>query len=619
MMNIHKDDIAPCRGPNFYKSLIKIFVGPFGAVSKGRLVKILGCFLLLVFLTLPTFGEITGQNPIDVKILYDLSGSMYPGYPETPRHVSGVSYFHQYPEFRNFLTNFVRKQNSFKAKNISIYTFRSLKEFDTNDIKAIQPPLNVSTSADNIDSLFSHLQRKRGVDFTHLRESLDYVTTNNFEGLVWVITDNRVESVGDNQTTKDFFLSLKRQEKYRSVHIYKFPFDDTEKNQHADLAVYGILVSPSPIEDSCAADFDNRFDSFKTLFPGKRHLKLKDLSVAPISLDIQSNLGVDLETKEKLVKTEGSLKGIPFSVSIAGKLTQHTITGGKIKIRLQGELKPKDAALAKKYGLKPIPATHFQPAILTLTGDIPPGTSQNLGRFHLYAARPISIPVTGMSNQLEAALNPFKVEFTGRGIVASDRLVLELKREGIEAIREIYSSGDISAIFLPEDEKLTIQANPVEFDVAFTLKSGSSRGLVLLILLVVVLVLAAIVIFIMARKESYPLRIKGKDTPLLLRRLGSYDITVDKQYIGTVRRGMGGSLGFAPNMGVRDMLIKPTKTDGEFLVTLPDATPFYIFIPRLRSHGTMENQDPTGPPPPPGAGTGTAPGAPRVKIRPPKR
>lgn len=567
------------------------------------------------------------NEKIQVEILYDFSGSMYPGYPDTPRHESGVDFFHQYPGFRQWLTKLVEAQERFNPEHVSISTFRSMNQFDENDIEQILEPVRLNEAVPRIEPLFSGLVRSPGVDYTHLRESLDYFTRGDFKGLVWIITDNRVEGTEAGQTTRQFFKSLKEQDKYRSVHIYKYRFDDREKGQWAELAIYAVMVSPDEIGHEALSALDAKLNAMKEIFPGGHHLKLKDLRVDPVSLQLESSIGINTGKGAKTVKTEGELKRLPFGVTLKSKLTQHTITGGKLTVQLEGDLIPKDKKLAEQYGIKNIPASMFEPAKLTLMQDIPPGTSKNLGRFYLFARGSFSIPVTGLMNKLKAGFKPFNVEFTGHGRLSSGQLNVELKSEGIESIRGIYSSGDIESIFLPEDRRTTIDTLPVRFSVSFTLKTSASRGLLLLFIFTALAVPLFILFLILRRKGYYRIRIKDKESRIALRRMGKYDVTHKGNSLGVIKRGMSPLLTFEKNNHTKDLSIKPTGNQGEFLVHMPvddknEEERFFLFIESLRPHQpikkTEEHSTGPGPNKPVNTGPHGASG-PRIKIKQPKR
>ena len=91
------------------------------------------------------FAKIEIGKEIEAKMLYDYSGSMYPGYPDTPRHQSGVSFFHQYDHFRSWFAQFVSAQTRLNAKTVSLSIFRSLEQFRPGDIQETQSSLGLTS------------------------------------------------------------------------------------------------------------------------------------------------------------------------------------------------------------------------------------------------------------------------------------------------------------------------------------------------------------------------------------------------------------------------------------------------------------------------------------------
>ena len=76
-------------------------------------------------------APITPGSPLPVRILYDNSGSMYPGYrpPGSPdRHTRdqlGVHFFYQAPGFAQWLDDFVRGQAAMGGATAGMWTFTS--------------------------------------------------------------------------------------------------------------------------------------------------------------------------------------------------------------------------------------------------------------------------------------------------------------------------------------------------------------------------------------------------------------------------------------------------------------------------------------------------------------
>lgn len=540
-----------------------------GIKRKGRKMekrkKIL-CFLFAIAV-LGFFPEMlpakieTGKE-VKVKILYDFSGSMYPGYPETPRHQSGVKFFHRYDTFKAWFANFVSSQTRFGAKNVSLSVFRSMDRFRPGDIRETHSPVPVRKF--NVNRAFSQ-EKPHGVDYTYLAESLDYFTGNNFEGIVWLVTDNRVETGESRQTTKDFFIHLRDTPRYRSVHIYKLPFDDREKNQHSDLAVYGILVSPLEVSNEAAQWYDERFFEFKDIFRESRHLKLKDLSINPFRIDIEP-IVVDIDSYQKGF-SEGKIIKIPMKGKIKSNLTQHTITGGTLKIKMIEDFIP-DAKAQKKYGVEKIAGTLFREVEVNLAQEIPPNGTAELKKFHISSKQKVPLSVSGLGNLIRAAASGLKVKYTGKGIVSSNRINVALKQEGRLRISGIYSSGEMGPVFGAQSAITKIQAKPAKFGISFILKSGGLRSVILLLILLALLVPLVFLGIFLARKEKYRIRHEQKEEIIELMRLGSHSTRCESHFLGTLKRGVGNVDSFTPNTARAGLKVTPGKQKGEFEVSI---------------------------------------------------
>jgi hypothetical protein len=597
--------------------------------NKRHTVIILGLVLLFIGPGM-IFPEISIVQGVHVKILYDFSGSMYPGYPETPRHESGVKFFHEYPHFRQWLTGFVAAQTRFNARTVSMATFRSEREFQEDDINIVHPP--VKPNQFDVDKAFA-ATRPSGVDFTYLEESLQHFTGDNFEGLVWMITDNRVEPGVGSGTTRDFFISLKDTGKYRSIHIYKLPFEDREKGQHANLAIYGILVSPRPIAHRVSQWYDQRFFELADTFKERQHLKLKDLSVEPIKVKIEP-IEVDIEAYRKGI-TEGEIVTLPLSGTLKSNLTQHTIIGGTLLIQLIGAFSP-DSVSKKKYGVEDIPGKQFEKVTLDLSGEIPPLQVRNLKKFYLKSKESVSLTIKGIGNLIKAATSGVRVKYFGKGVVSSDKIDVTIKEEGRKQITGIYSSGDIEPIFGSQASITEIKANPSEFDITFILKSGGIRALVLLLILILLMIPFALLAYFMSRKESYRVKKGDKEEMALVRRLGSYPITEEGILLGVLKRGLGNVDRFTPNTGLASLNVTPGKKDGEFSVLIDEKDnkkSFKLSIEPVNKSRSIEGKfdspqqtqassptsisDKIPAPPGPGKQTGKTTGT-KVKIRTPK-
>jgi len=531
-----------------------------------KLTKKIKCIVLGLVIcaagSLPMSPEVSITGGVNVKILYDYSGSMFPGYPDHKRHDIGAKYFHQYPHFRSWLADFVRAQTRFNARRISMSVFRSLRQtFQSGDIKQVHPPAPISQF--DVDRAFSY-RRTGGEDFTFLSEGLDQFTSGNFEGLVWLISDNRVDT-GGGGSTRDFFTALRDTEKYRSIHIYKLPFEDNAIGQQASIAIYGIMVSPSPLPPAVSRWYDQRFSEFKDRFQEQQHLKLKDLSVEPIRIDIKP-IEVDIASAKKKF-TEGGIIKMLLSGTVKSNLTQHTITGGTLNIAIEGDFIPDEAA-QKKYQVKKIPSHHFRQVSLKIEEEIPPMEERPLPQFYLKSKKKVSLSISGLGNLIKAAAGDVRVKYSGKGVVSSDSLNVALKQEGRNRITGIYSSSDIGSIFGSQSTITQISANPSQFDITFTLKSGGIRVIILLVILLAILGLLALLGFILNKKESYRIKKGAKEETALLRRLGSHYINEEGTPIGVLKRGLGNIDTFSPNTNLASLTVAEGSKPGEYNVTM---------------------------------------------------
>jgi hypothetical protein len=529
--------------------------------KKKQITFILGIVFLFT-LTVSIFPGISIARGIRVKVLYDFSGSMYPGYPDHRRHELGVNYFHKYDSFKKWLADFIATQTRFNAKRISMSTFSSGRTFQPSDIKQVHPP--VETKNFNVNKALS-IDRPRGIDYTYLAESLDHFTRDNFEGLVWVITDNRVETGGGGGTTRDFFVSMRDTERYRSIYIYNYLFEDKENGQEANLAVYGILVSQDHISLKVSQWYDQRFDELKNNFIEKQYMKLKDLSVDPIEVKI-GPIEVDINTYKKGT-TEGKVIKMALSGTIRSKLTQHTILDGRLIIEAISGFTP-DPTAQKKYGIKTIPWQEFKRVSVNLSREIPPGGIREIKPFYLESKKPVSLSLSGLGNLIQAGTNGVRVKYSGKGIVSSDKLDVAIKKEGRKRITNIYSSEDIEPIFGPLSTITKIKAKPSQFDISFIVKTGSIWGAWLFLLLLLFLLPIAFLIYFMSRKESYKIR-KGADEEIIrVRRLQKYDITDEGVVLGVLKRNFGDADTFSPNTNLASLNVSEGKKNNEFNVEI---------------------------------------------------
>jgi hypothetical protein len=526
------------------------------------------------------FAKITMNSEVNVKILYDYSGSMYPGYP-AKSHRPGVKYFHEYGRFRDWLTNFVTNQKRLNGTRISMSVFKSITTFTQKDIVEVHPLVPIDNFS--VELAFKYI-RKRGKDYTYLADSLDHFTPSNFEGLVWLITDNIVETSQGGSTTKDFFQSLRDKGKYRSVHIFGYPFRDPGTGQTSTLAVYGLLVSPYPIDNRTATWYDRKFIDFANVFPGNGHLKLKDLSVNVLEIIIKP-IEIDIRSHKKIISDEGDYLKLPFEVSIKNNMSLHTITGGSLNIVLSKFFAP-DPDNRNKYGLKNISTRTFKTSPIQIEGDIPPGRIQKVATFSIESTEKISVDISGFQDHISLALKPGHITYNGYVTAYSHhQLPVVLKNEGIENIKGIYGSKDIELIFSPEKKIIGIPFKSTQFPVRFFIQTSSSRGYILLFLLIALLVGGILLARYLIKPATFIIAIAGNKMEVPLRRLiGRHDIKYENELLGHVKRGMGEYLIYYPKDRVARYSFKPSSEKGKFEITIDERETIILFIEKLKSY-----------------------------------
>src|SRR5687768_16523680 len=236
---------------------------------------------------------LTPGVPMPVHILYDNSGSMYPGYrppgsaERRTRQELGVPFFHQSPAFARWLGDFVRSQSIVDAGTVGMSTFTADGEFTPSGIREVHPP--VPARDFDVARALANFPQSTGNN-TYLTETLE-TFARDFTGLVWVITDNIVET-NDGEPdagVRKFFEALAQRPQFRSVHLFKYPV--TEGGHQGALAVYGILVSAANVPAPALGEYDTKFRRLhdakrpggnppRDLFPGREYLKLKDLRIS---------------------------------------------------------------------------------------------------------------------------------------------------------------------------------------------------------------------------------------------------------------------------------------------------------------------------------------------------
>ena len=532
---------------------------------------------LVIAVALPAVAApLTRGGPLPVRILFDNSGSMYPGYlpPNTSgrqtRQQLGVHYVYQSPAFAQWLDDFVQRQSVIGATTAGMWTFTSNDRFTPADIQQVHPdvPLREFRAANAI----AHFPPRTG-NSTYLTETLD-AFRHDFTGVVWLITDNIVETrAGEPDTgVQQFFESIARQEEYRSVHLFKYTLE--ENGHKATLAAYGILVSAAPVPNDTLAWYDQRFrelsdakrlQSGADLFAGREHLKLKNLSIEPMVLS--ADLQLVVEDREKGTFAEGDNVRLALDGEIRSYLTQHTVTSGRYELAI-GEPFVAEEWAQRDIGAQPIPAEVFDSVGRSIDQPIPPnGTRRVEGLLH--SEQPVSFTPKGLIEWLRLAWNGASVRYTGAVRMSFTDIRVKFERQrmagifGIDHAEQIFDFQNVATI---------PNVQPSLAPVSFVLHTGSSRTAILLAIVAVLAVLAGIAGFLLSRKQIFRIRVTGTpEWPLALRRLGSGNVMHEGKLLGRLSRGIFATYAFHPVTATPELTVVPAN-DGEWDVKLPGGT-----------------------------------------------
>ncbi len=540
-------------------------------------------------------AEISIDKELDIRILYDNSGSMYPGYrlEEEGTHKKtrlGVDFYHEYPEFREWLAALISSQGQLNGKDISITAFTD------RQLNQILPPAPIEeVNHDTIINAFSKLVRYGMI--TELTQNLENFI-RGFEGIVWLITDNIIDTKSGSHDYEDivnFFRILRDKGEYKSVHLYKYPFRDESKNQDSNLAIYGILLSPEEIDDSVLEYFDDKFFQLEYLFPGNEHLKLKDLSVNP--LIFEGKIDAELLKSEKNTFIQSQKVRFHLQGRIRSNLTQHTVTGGEYRIGIQGPFYPADPKAEKEYGVVPIPSDVFNETTDSISEPIQPNGVRELEEKIICSETPINISVQpGIVSYIKSAFG-INIKYEGQARFSLYNITLHFERSYLAGI---YGIDQTSSVFNFQDIT-NLSARPRTVKLDFTLDTGNAKGFVLLFVLLVLLALFGFLIwFFFLQKEQCRIKTDLKTDTISFRRLGSYHIVYDGKLIGTVARGFGKNFVFAQSRPTATLRINPLGTEGgKYNITLRDKN----FMLTIEPLGSGRVTTAGAAPGPPGAGT----------------
>lgn len=513
------------------------------------------------------FAALTPGAPLPVRILYDHSGSMYPGYrpPGTEnrqtRSQLGVRFFHEYPQFQQWLADFVDAQTIVDGGTVGMWTFTSNQGFTPADIQQVHPPVPVRDF--DVQQAIARFPAEIGQN-TYLTETLE-AFTRDFTGLVWLITDNVVETAGGqpDADVQRFFQSLNDRPEYRSVHLYKYTFADDAAGQRAALAVYGILVSGADVPPSTLAYYDRKLrTSFLNarrrsgnppddLFSGREHLKLKNLAVD--SLELRAALRLLLDDAEKGIFKEGQPVRLELEGEVKSNLTQHSVTGGRYELAVASPFAPEEWA-SRDLGARPLPPDVFDNASGAIDEQIPPNGTRAV-RAQLLSNQPISFSPNGVLEWLRLAWKGATVRYTGTVRMSFTDVKVQFRREQMAGI---FGIDRASSVFDFQDLRTLDQVNPSVAQVSFALRTGSSRTAILLIVLALFAAMAIAAGLVLSRVRHFRIHVSGmQPEPVALRRLGAYPVVIGGQTVGRLCRGLGGGYEFKPTTGLAAFSVVP--------------------------------------------------------------
>lgn len=533
---------------------------------------ILGAFLLFFTYTAAQ-AKITLQSHLEVRILYDGSGSMYPGYRigpgHTPKSRSNVGFFHDYPDFLHKLTQLIALQTRFNGNQVSMTVFIE------DQLRQILPP----THPDQINqqlivNAFDQLKKMKWGQHTYLTENLKQFV-NGFEGVVWLVTDNIIDTSDNTPDSRDiynFFLSLRDNPHFHAVHLFKYPFKDLEKNADSNLAVYGILVSPDTIAPVVVEYFDDKFAGVKELFPGQEHLKLQDLSINPIELEAPIIVELINSKRDGWFRERQKVRLI-LDGRIRSNLTHHTIKkGARYRIAVQGPFTP-DKASRQEFGVEPIASNRFEAIEGRLQIPIPPLRTQKLKKI-ITSKEPITIDLApGFISFIKSAFG-MRVKYTGNVSFALYDLNVKLERDRLAGI---YGIDEAAKVFDIQDVK-TIHVEPRKVPKVFYLQTGSGKALFVVLLALLLLAVVGFLVWVLVQTSQCRIKIDQNSKTVAFRRFGTHVISHEGAIIGTVKRGFGKEYRLAPSRGVAHLTISQNEKDpGKFQVNLKGKS-FIILI-----------------------------------------
>lgn len=559
-------------------------------------MKALCAIALSLFAFAASAAPITPDSPLAVRILYDNSGSMYPGYrpPGTPdRHTReqlAVHFFHQSPNFPRWLEDFVQRQNALGGDTVGMWTFTSNGQFTPADIHEVHPVVPLREF--DAQTAIANFPARSGNN-TYLTETLT-TFTNDFTGLVWLITDNIVETTAGQPDAgvQRFFETLAQSDTLRGVHLYKHSFE--ENGQTSALAVYGILVSAAGVPDETLAHYDRKFGE---LFAGREHLKLKNLSIEPLTL--HADLQLVLGDRDKGMFQEGHSVQLELDGEIVSHLTQHTVTAGRYELAIASSFVAEPWA-QRDLGAQPLAPALFDPASGDIESAIPPNGTRRVHAL-LASNQPVSFTPRGIADWLRLAWSGATVRYTGTVRMSLADVNVRLQRQQMAGI---FGIEQASSIFSFQDVTSLRGIKPSNVPVTFALRTGSSRTAILLAILAVLAAISIAAALILSRKQTFRISVANAETIIALRRLGTYDVLYEGKLLGRLSRGLWSGYDFHATAGNPAFTVVQSN-DGETWDVKFTGAPSRRLSIKAEGGGTLKRPKPSAsptraaPPPPP--------------------
>jgi hypothetical protein len=535
-----------------------------------------------------------------VRILYDNSGSMFPGYrppgaaERVTRAALGVHYVHQSPAFAEWLDDFVQRQSLVNGTTAGMWTSTSNGSFTPTDIREVHPV--VALRDFRASTAMARFPLHAG-NSSYLTESLNEFT-RDFTGLVWLITDNIVETgVGEPDAgVQQLFRTLADRPEIRSVHLFKYPFE--ENGQTAALAVYGLLVSQNAVSPETLADYDTKLRQLQDakrfganaqadLFPGREYLKLKDLSIEPIRPDIrlllpEGDKGTFREGQNVELRVEGQIRSL---------LTHHTVTSGRYELAIDTPFRP-DASARRDLGAQPLAAAMFNPVAGEIGGEILPGGARAI-REQLRSNQPLSLRPRGLGAWLRLAWDGGRVRYSGTARMSFRDVRVRLEPQRMAGI---FGIDHVPTIFVFQDVARLPEVPPSVVPLGFTVRTGNSRTAILLAALTLLAAIVAGAVFFFSRKRAYRITISnGPETIAALRPLRGHDVTLDGKLLGRLSRSLMNGHAFRPVSGRPGLTVVPSADADTWEVKLAGEPVVRRLSIRAEKSGSTVNHKPAKP------------------------